>query len=441
MTGRAVAGRRIEVHLAWNTAQVEGAVLEAWSRDRPLAVLNPAAGRLPAVAAWLGELGFRGAEGAAGGRGSRLVAAAGTPILEGLAPGFHAILMTSGTTGRPRMVALDCESVCWNVKTLARHLGLPADGSLHVALQAPLFHAFGLVLCRLMATELGGSAHRFERFDPGALLGWLARGDEAAHHLLPFVPSMVRALPDPERIPPGTRDALARVRGTAIVGGDRVRAADLIRLRALLPGVRATIGYGLTEAGPALTHTLGEIPSFDGALGHPLPGVELEPDSADTGWRFLSPGQCAALREPGDPAWTPSRGRFLSTGDLLQDRGTEGLRFVGRRSWCFKRGGETVSPVLVEEAIRGALRAGGLPEEPSFVVAPDPDGVPVLVVEGPASAALDAELLRAAASVPTHFRPLRIHRVPGLPRNALGKIERGAIVVSRVGPRGAEASR
>ncbi|TVP42828.1 MAG: long-chain fatty acid--CoA ligase [Gemmatimonadales bacterium] len=426
----------VQAHLAWNSPGLMNTIRRAQARDRPLLLANPVMAGLPGVAGWLRELGFSargGAEGPGDPRpGEPRVAPVGAPLFSGLPGGFHLLLLTSGTTGQPRLVALDRTSVTWNASTVATHLDLPGDGSLHVALHVPLFHAFGLVLSFLMVEGLGGQATAFRRFEPSAFLKFLEGSVRSApdrHLLLPFVPAMLRSLPQPADLDPATRSALGRVRGTSIVGGDRVTRTELESLRELLPGVRHTIGYGLTEAGPALAHTAGEMPGADGAVGTALPGVELR-EGEEGAWEFRSPGQAVAIRERGDAGWLPVRGRFLSTGDLLEvmpGRGP-GLRFVGRRSWCFKKGGETVSPVLVEEALEEAWRARfGRPLPCAFVVGPSAGESLVLTLEHARDRELEAAIRAASGELPSFLRPDRIAWVGALPRNALGKVDRGAI--------------
>jgi len=397
-------------HSGWNTGAGVEAALRAWREDHPILLTNPAVAELPGVKRWL----------------EPLLQSGGGPLLEGLRPGFHVLLLTSGTTGEPRLVALDRASVLWNTGSIARHLALPTDGSLTAVLQVPCFHAFGLVLTLFLAETLGGRVMVLERFSPEGLrrhLEALASEGGAPHLLLPFVPTMIRALPG----------ALPRfnLRGTAIVGGDRVRWEDLRVLHDHLPNVAATVGYGLTEAGPALTHTstlrASEVPapSLAPSLGLPLPGVTLlPPDSAahdpTAGWHFQSPGQAVALRGPGDSDWRSTGKSTLSSGDRLRvDAQTGELHFEGRASWCFKWQGETLSPILLEEALRDAE-----PRLPEFVVLQGEDGAPILWVESSESEEVRAAFLRAQSALPAFFQPRALRWTEALPRNALGKVSR-----------------
>jgi hypothetical protein len=189
-----------EIHAVWNSLALVTAILRAWEEDRPVALLSPVLMDLPAVGDWIRGLGPR--------------------LGEGLPPGFQAILLTSGTTGQPRLVALGRESVRWNTETLARHLQLPA-GQLETHLTIPLFHAFGLVLGLFMTHLRGGRLYVPPR-GVGIMDALLAAPPAPdAHRLLLLVPAMVRSLPEARNLAPEVRTRLSECFGTTITGGAR----------------------------------------------------------------------------------------------------------------------------------------------------------------------------------------------------------------------------
>lgn len=365
----------------------------------------------------------------------------GPSLGTGLPEGFQAILLTSGTTGRPRLVALGRESVLWNVQTLADHLALPED-RLATHLAIPLFHAFGLVVGLFLTHVRGGTLH-LTQAGPGILDRVVAPPHPSdTHHLLLAVPAMVRGLPSAAALSDDLRARLSQLEGTSIMGGAPVRRGDLAKLASLFPKMTHTIGYGLTEAGPALTHTSGEMPCADGTLGPPLPGVHLIPPQTGTsdtaGWSFHSPGMASAILSAGSTVWKPVHAsETVPTGDLL-DRASDGggYRFMGRAAWAFKKKGETLSPLWIEDALWVALlkTMGRCLDAPmlqpdGLVLAPDPSRAEALVlyVEAAAkpdwTAALDAAIL----TLPAFVRPDRVVWVPHFPRTVLGKVERGRL--------------
>jgi acyl-CoA synthetase (AMP-forming)/AMP-acid ligase II len=430
------------VFAGWNTPDAFEALNRAEGEDRPIVLLNPATAALAPVARWIKTLG--------------------PTLTDGLEPGFHALLLSSGTTSdTPRLVALDRAAMDWNADTVARELHLSPGGDLEVVVQVPVVHAFGLVLGWHLGRRLGARITPLERFSAEGILDVLTRRPDASPLLLPWVPAMIRMLSG--SLGTGARELqpFHGIRGTSIVGGDRVRRGDLEVLSALFPSMSHTIGYGLTEAGPALTHSrpLAKVP-VDGFVGTPLPGVRLEagPEPEATGWRFTSPGQAVAIRELDDPAWRAVRGTLLSTGDLLAPVAAcpdASLQVLGRVAGGFKKGGTLVLPSLVEGALEDALAkqlGGTAAEMPGstarevsalgafcafrLVAGPEASTPLVLQVEGTPDPAFEARLHTAIQALPRFFRPDRIEWIHALPRTPLGKIRRD----TSTGPTTAQAT-
>ena len=81
------------------------------------------------------------------------------------------ILLTSGTTSRPKMVPLTHASVCLSAHNVGAALALgPRDRLLNVL---PLFHAHGLISGLLAALAAGSSVVCTPGFDAAAFFGWL----------------------------------------------------------------------------------------------------------------------------------------------------------------------------------------------------------------------------------------------------------------------------
>ena len=106
---------------------------------------------------------------------------------------------------------------------------------------------------------------------------------------------------------------------------------------------------------------------------------------------------------------------------------------VGRASWCFKRKGETVSPVLVEEALARAYQEiHGATLTRTLVLAAE-DDILVLQVEGDPDPAIESVLRSASRNLPSFLRPERIAWAMRFSRNALGKVKRGPEMAGRGG--------
>jgi long-chain acyl-CoA synthetase len=109
---------------------------------------------------------------------------------------------------------------------------------------------------------------------------------------------------------------------------------------------------------------------------------------------------------------------WLRTGDLGYFKVIEGKRFyylTGRIKEQINRGGETISPVFVEEELRGLGLNG------DFVVIPIPDAVLGEEVGLACVGGVERQLLDA---IPWHRRPKRIFVIDKIPLTAAGKVQR-----------------
>ena len=99
------------------------------------------------------------------------------------------VLLTSGTTSRPKIVPLTHASVCLSAHNAGASLALgPADRLLHVL---PLFHAHGLISGLLTALAAGSSAICAPGFEAASFFGWLS---ELRPTWYTAVPTIHRAL-------------------------------------------------------------------------------------------------------------------------------------------------------------------------------------------------------------------------------------------------------
>ncbi len=338
-----------------------------------------------------------------------------SPNLDPEAPAV--IVLTSGTTGRPKGVVLSYRAMAASADSWLAALP-PVSGWL---LALGLDHVAGLgVLWRAIAGRvpfrIGG------RRDPAGLLAALAEEPASSH--VSVVPTQLVRLLDARAgaPPPGLRAVL--------LGGGPI-PPDLVT-RATRAGWPIVPTYGLSETGSGAT----ALPA-DEALDHPesagrtLPGVQLKIDEPDrdgigeivvtTTARFSG-----YLGDEPAPASDPVR-----TGDLGRLDADGRLIVVDRRLDRIVRGGANISPAEVE----AVLTAHPAIADAAVVGLPDPlwGQVPVaaIVVRGgaddpadPGDAALDAHVRASLAGlkVPAAFR-----RLDALPRTAGGKLRRDAV--------------
>lgn len=358
---------------------------------------------------------------------------AGTPVRPVAPP--QAILWTSGTSGRPRGVALSADNLRASARSAAARLELgPGDvwlASLSVA------HVGGLALV-VRSLLLGGTLMAWGRFaaaDTAALLDGegVPSGAPGPVTHLSLVPTQllhlleVRGDAPP---PPSLRCVL--------IGGAHA-PPELVR-RALAAGWPLALTYGMTEmTSQVATATPAQVRRKPGSVGRPLDGVQLcisaEGEVLVRG-DMLALGAVEAISGGGGGAvplvpvapLAPLAGEegWYRTGDLGRLDGDGDLWITGRRSDRIITGGVNVDPHEVEAALRGYPAIA----DACVVGLPDPEwGEVVAAVVVPAEGAFDVE----AAGAWSHERfapskrPRRWLPVDALPLNANGKVDRGAV--------------
>jgi acyl-CoA synthetase (AMP-forming)/AMP-acid ligase II/acyl carrier protein len=339
------------------------------------------------------------------------------------------ILLTSGSTSRPKMVPLTHASVCLSAYNVGTAVALgPGDRLLSVL---PLFHGHGLISGVLGALAAGSSVVCTPGFDAEAFFGWLTE----------FRPTWYTAVP-----------AIHRAVLSAAEGHeDSARRSSLRLIRSasstlppkVLSGLEAVFGvpvidtYGMTEAATQIAaNPLGR--RKPGSVGQSA-GAEIA--ILDGEGRSLPSGERGeiALRGPtitrgydNDAAATGSafRDGWFRTGDLGYLDADGYLFIVGRIKDVIDRGGQKVAPAEVEE---GLLSHPDVVEAAVFSVPHSRLGsdVAAAVVLRP-HAKVSAQKLRDFAR-----ERLASFKVPGLirivreiPKGAGGKIKRGELAAA-----------
>ena len=333
------------------------------------------------------------------------------------------IVLTSGTTGRPKGVLLSRRAMAASADSWLAALP-PASGWL---LALGLGHVAGLgVVWRAIAGRVPiwiGS-----RRDSAGLLSALAADPGPSH--VSLVPTQLVRLLDANTDPPPSG-----LRAVLLGGGPIL--PDLVT-RAARAGWPIVPTYGLSEAGSGAT----ALPT-DEALGHPesagraLPGVEVTIDQPDpdgvgeivvtTRARFS--GYLGAAPEGAtDPVRTGDLGRLDRDGRLI---------VVDRRLDRIVRGGANISPAEVE----AVLMTHPAIVDAAVVGLPDPlwGQVPAAAVvlrvgsrdpgdPGDPGHPSDADLVaHARASLAPYKIPVAFRRLDALPRTTGGKLRRDAV--------------
>ncbi len=137
---------------------------------------------------------------------------------------------------------------------------------------------------------------------------------------------------------------------SSIVGGAIVTNELWKQMQSVLKIAKPSIGYGCTEASPAITHLRpGEIPNEDGEIGLPLPN--LRSIATAHGVEISGPSLCLAIIYKDQIEFPKS----LIIPDEIELNQFGRWRFCGRFDWVINRGGSKLSPEFIESHIRTQL--------------------------------------------------------------------------------------
>jgi o-succinylbenzoate---CoA ligase len=325
------------------------------------------------------------------------------------------IVLTSGTTARPRAVVMSGAALAASAEAWLAALP-PATGWV---LTLGLAHVAGLgVLWRAIAE--GVPVRIVGRGDPAALSLALAADPPPSH--VSLVPTQLARLLDhvADAPPPPSLRAV-------LVGGGVVPAA-LVR-RAAAAGWPVITTYGLSEMGSGVTALPpSEAAEAPGTAGRPLPGVALaiEHPGVDGTGEIVVAGPSAfsgyageAPRAHGEPIRTGDLGRIDEAGRLV---------VVDRRLDRIVRGGENVAPAEVEAVLLAHPSIADAAVVARHDAALGHVPVAAIVLSDGAADPGDGALARHCRASLAGFKvPAAFVRLDVLPRGVSGKLRRAAV--------------
>jgi len=336
------------------------------------------------------------------------------------------ILLTSGSTSRPKSVPLTQANICLSGRNVVDALALEGQDRLLNAL--PLFHAHGLISGLMGALAAGSSVIVTPGFDPAAFFGWLT---EFRPTWYTAVPSFHRAiLSEADRLRLGRVPSSLRLVRSASAS---LPAEVLNKLEALF-GVPVIETYGMTEGSSQIASNPLDWRK-PGSVGRAT-GPEIT--ILDDDDRLLAPGQQGeiALRGPtitrgyeNDAAATAIafRNGWFRTGDLGYIDSDGFVFIVGRSKEVIKRGGLQVAPAEVEGAL---LCHPDVIEAVAFSVPHERLGedVAVAIVVRPHAEVSPQQIRSFARERLTSYKvPGLVHIVSAIPKNSTGKVNRNEV--------------
>ena len=337
------------------------------------------------------------------------------------APGEGGLLLvyTSGTTGRPKGAVLSEAALLANAALSRDMHGLTAGD--HVLTVLPLFHVGGLNIQTLPALLEGAALTLHGRFDPAATLRAIT---EHRPTLTVLVPTTLQAV----AAEPGWAEADLSSLRAITTGSTVVPPAATAPFTAR--GVSVLEVYGSTETAPVAIYT--RLGAGAAGTGHPGPGcAAMAADEAGRPVRSGAPGEVwvrgpqlfhAYWRNPVATAEAFKNGWFR-TGDVGTQAPDGSWRIHDRKKNVIVSGGENIYPAEIERVLHELPAIA----EAAVARAPDPHWGEVpeafVVLRPGAHCDADAILAHVRAHLARFKTPRRVHFVPSLPRNAMGKVQ------------------
>ncbi|MFF2463560.1 class I adenylate-forming enzyme family protein [Streptomyces mirabilis] len=337
------------------------------------------------------------------------------------------LIYTSGTTGVPKGVMLDHANIDAMVEMGRQALELgPSDRCLLIL---PLFHVNGIVVSILTPLLAGASVViAGRRFDPHHFFDLVEQERPTFFSAVPTIYSMLAALPDDVR--PDTSSVRFAVCGAAPASDEL-----LTRFEARY-GFPLVEGYGLSEGTCGSTINPVGGPRRAGTVGLPFPGQEIRILDADG--TEVAPGTDGEVVVRGPNVMRGYLGRpdetarvvvdgWLHTGDVGHVDAEGYLTLVGRSKDMIIRGGENIYP----KEIKDVLASDPSVLEAAVIGVPDEKWGEVVVayVQPRPGSTVDAAALKAlcARSLTGFKRPASYVVVEAIPKNAVGKIDKGSL--------------
>jgi acyl-CoA synthetase (AMP-forming)/AMP-acid ligase II len=321
----------------------------------------------------------------------------------------HFLLLTSGSTGEPKLVVGARERA--NALAATLHDVQESEPVQEAILALPLSYSYSFVnqwrWARLHQRRL---VYTTGLTDPTAFRAALR---QARDSMLCMVGAQVSLL-----LRDCTLEPFPGVTRLHFAGG-RFPQEHLKALGRLFPAARIFNNYGCAEAMPRLTCRPADAAAEAAHVGWTLPGVEMR-SGADEDLLFRSRyGAVGFINSSGFQAITPED--WVPTGDLGVALSDGGWRLTGRRSEVFKRYGERISLPKIAQSLFDAW--GGTLAYYRDVDRAGEDGYVLVLSPEPDDSQVHAVLRVLRKEYPRTQWPLRIESATAIPLLPNGKTD------------------
>jgi long-chain acyl-CoA synthetase len=332
------------------------------------------------------------------------------------------ILYTSGTTGRPKGVALSHGNLASNARSAASLYEL--DRTAWALAVLPLSHSYGLTVMNA-GNILGTKAVLLRWFNPELVLETIERFRVQSMAGVPTMYVYLLHYPEADRFDTSSMRSWG--------SGAAPLPIEIVEPFEKKFGGKLMEGYGLTEASPVVSaHRLSGVRKL-GSVGQPIPGVEVA--ILDDDDRPVATGEAGEVcvrgpnvmlgyyRMPEETARTLRHG-WLHTGDVGRLDADGFLYIVERKKDLIIRGGFNIYPREVEEV----LYAHPDVAEAAVVGMPDAlmgeDVLAFVALKSDGAVSEEALIAFCQDRLARYKCPKRVRFVPALPKSPIGKILR-----------------
>lgn len=330
------------------------------------------------------------------------------------------IIPTSGTTDKPKLAVWTPASIASGVVKMG-HLGFQQGVTALIA--TAMVHGAALTFL-LASVAHGGTAVLLRRFDADEALQLIEEHEISWTFALP---AQVLDMAERQAVAPRKVTSLQ----TSLVAGDvsppklhdRFEQVFGLPLRSVLASTE--IGWPFRP---------GEKPV---SIGRVPPGVSLriideaghDATAADGGELRVREQDCLSVGywQGQDCIDNPAEDGWFATGDLVRFDENGDLWFVGRIKDVIVRGGANIAPAEIEAVLRdhpaiAEVAVVGLPDDALGQLV----AAAIVVAPGAQPPTLEDVVRFARQGLAAYKLPERLHVVPQLPRNSIGKLDRRA---------------